>query len=346
MTFGSSDSAGFTFDPNSGRMTQYKETINGTAVSGDLTWNANGTLRQLAVTDPFNSADAQTCTYLYDDLGRIGVPPGSTGKSVDCGATKWQQIFSYDAFGNITKTVPPGGTGTSFQPTYNNKNQYQTLPGFTPSYDAANGNLTADSFHTYAWDAEGRPVSVDTIGLTYDALGREVEENNTGVYTQYVYALGQKLALMTGQTQTRAYVPLPGGTQAVYSAGAIQHFRVPDWLGSMRIGSTTARAYSFSQAFAPFGERYATGGSAAYQTFTGQNNDTAGDLYDFLFREEHGAQGRWISPDPAGLASVNPVNPQTWNRYGYVANMPLNSVDPTGLADCKFSRFWAGGPPF
>jgi hypothetical protein len=89
------------------------------------------------------------CAYLYDDLARVGLPPGSAGKSVDCGATKWQQNFSYDAFGNITKTVPTGGTGLSFQPTYNSSNRYQSLPGFTPTYDA-NGNLTADGTHTYS----------------------------------------------------------------------------------------------------------------------------------------------------------------------------------------------------
>jgi len=44
-------------------------------------------------------------------------------------------------------------------------------------------------------------------------------------------------------------------------------------------------------------------------------------------------QGRWISPDPAGLGAVNMENPQTWNRYAYVENGPLNAVDPLGLHD-------------
>jgi hypothetical protein len=36
-------------------------------------------------------------------------------------------------------------------------------------------------------------------------------------------------------------------------------------------------------------------------------------------------------PDPAGLAAVNPTNPQSWNRYSYVLNNPLALVDPSGL---------------
>jgi RHS repeat-associated protein len=54
-------------------------------------------------------------------------------------------------------------------------------------------------------------------------------------------------------------------------------------------------------------------------------------LGDALYREYSIPQGRWISPDPAGLAAVDPSNPQSWNRYAYVLNNPLANVDPDGL---------------
>ena len=54
-------------------------------------------------------------------------------------------------------------------------------------------------------------------------------------------------------------------------------------------------------------------------------------LYDFPAREYNGLEGRWPSPDPAGLAAVNPADPQTWNRYAYVRNNPLALTDPLGL---------------
>jgi len=48
--------------------------------------------------------------------------------------------------------------------------------------------------------------------LTYDALGRMVEQNRSGAYTQIVYGPpGNKLALMNGQTLSKAFVGLPGG---------------------------------------------------------------------------------------------------------------------------------------
>lgn len=41
-------------------------------------------------------------------------------------------------------------------------------------------------------------------------------------------------------------------------------------------------------------------------------------------------QGRWTSPDPyAGSMSFS--DPQSFNRYTYVGNDPVNFVDPTGL---------------
>jgi RHS repeat-associated protein len=52
----------------------------------------------------------------------------------------------------------------------------------------------------------------------------------------------------------------------------------------------------------------------------------------FGAREYAKTQGRWLSPDPAGLAAVDPSNPPTWNRYAYVMNNPLSYIDPTGLA--------------
>ncbi len=83
-------------------------------------------------------------------------------------------------------------------------------------------------------------------------------------------------------------------------------------------------------AYAPFGETYASSGSTD-PAFTSQRQDTVGDLYDFPARE-YSIQGRWPSPDPAGLAAVDPSNPQSWNRYAYVLNNPLALVDPFGLS--------------
>ena len=174
-------------------------------------------------------------------------------------------------------------------------------------------------------------MTIDTVGLTYDALGRMVEQNRAGVYTQVLYSPVGKTAIMNGQTRKTINLPLPGGATAVYDTTF--HYRYSDWLGSSRFSSTTSRTKFSDDAYAPYGENYAESGTVD-PSFTGNDQDTVSGTYDFLFREYNANQGRWISPDPAGLGVIDLRNPQTWNRYAYVANNPLGAVDPLGLTDC------------
>jgi RHS repeat-associated protein len=133
-------------------------------------------------------------------------------------------------------------------------------------------------------------------------------------------------------TIVKAFGPLPAGATAVYNASGLQYYRHPDWLGSSRFASTSTRTMYNDLAFAPFGEPYAQVGSTGVTdvSFAGNNEDTTTNLYDAYFRE-YGIQGRWSSPDPAGTSAVNPSNPQTWNRYAYVENLPENFTDPSGM---------------
>jgi RHS repeat-associated protein len=319
VNFGySGDSDSYTYDPNTNRMTQYKFNVNGQSVTGNLNWNAVGTLASLAITDPFNSANSQTCNYSHDDLVRVA--------STNCGSI-WSQAFGYDAFGNLNKS----GTN-SFQPTYSYLTNHMTQIGSsTPSYDA-DGNVTNDFLHTYSWDANGRPVIIDSVGITYDALGRMVEQNRGGAYTQVVYApTGMKMQLVYGQAGVVGLVPLPAGAMAVWAPNGF-HYRHADWLGSSRFASTTSRTMYYDGAYAPFGEPYAQTGTSDL-SFTGMNQDTVSALYDFPARE-YGIQGRWPSPDPAGTAAADLTNPQSWNRYAYVLNSPLLFTDPSGMGTC------------
>ena len=200
----------------------------------------------------------------------------------------------------------------------------------TPTYDA-DGNVTNDFSHTYAWDANGQPTTIDSVGITYDALGRMVEQNRSGAYTQIVYApSGAKLALMNGSTFENAYVPLPAGATAVYNSTGLLFYRHPDWQGSARLASTTTQTVYYDVAYGPYGETYAPSGTT-YPSFTGMNQDTVSNLYDFPAREYNGIQGRWPSPDPGGMSVANPMDPQSWNRYGYVRNSPLENADPNGM---------------
>jgi RHS repeat-associated protein len=345
VTYGSTDSDVVTLDPNTGRMTQYKSNVGSQNVTGNLTWNANGSLGTLAITDQLNSLDTQTCNYTHDDLSRIS--------SVGClnGSThRWDNQYTYDAFGNITKTVPLNGTGFSFQPTYDtSKNWITALPGITTTTDP-NGQMTYDGAHNYTWDAEGKMHMLDTATLTYDALGRMVEKAVSSTYTPIVYGPQGRFASMNGQTLVSAFIPAPGA-QVVYTNASlnttnkIAYYRHADQLGSSRLATTPTRTLYSSTAYAPFGEPYSQSGTPDL-SFTGQEQDTVSGIYDFPARNYPVNQGRWVAPDPAGLGAANPGNPQSWNRYAYVLNNPTSNVDPLGL-DCSQlvgnDGAWVGG---
>jgi len=325
VTFGSADSDSFSYNPSTGRLTNYTFSVNGKTDIGTLQWNTNGTLSQLVVNDKVpNSSDSQTCNYLYDDLQRLSAS--------NCGSL-WTQTFTYDPFGNITKI----GSGT-FMPGYSpTQNQFTSIPGVSVQYDA-NGNLLTDNLNTYTWDPNwGNMLSVDTgtqtVKATYDALGRMVETSTNP--NQFIYGPnGKKLAIGHDQTLVKAFVSLPGGGEAIYNSSAVLSlYRHSDWLGSSRLASTVTQptAVYSSSAYAPFGEQYAHTGSIDV-SFTGRDPDTVSSLYDFPARHQSPSQGRWISPDPAGRGAVSLANPQSWNRYAYVNNNPLALVDPMGLS--------------
>ena len=221
------------------------------------------------------------------------------------------------------------------------KNEAVNVPS-VPEFHDSNGDVLSDSLHSYAWNVETRPTTIDTVTVTYDALGRMVEQGKSGSNTEIVYGpTGNKLALMNGiSTLVKGFALLPGGATAVYNGSGLQYYRHPDWLGSGRFASTPSRTMYNDLAYAPFGEQYAQAGSTGVTdtSFGGNNQDTTTNLYDAMYRE-YGIQGRWPSPDPLGVAAVNPGNPQTWNRYAYVYNNPLLLTDVSGaLTGCYLTQ--------
>jgi RHS repeat-associated protein len=325
----STDYDGYTYDPNTGRMTGWTFQVGTTpkTQTGTLTWNPIGTLKSVAITDGFYSGATQTCNFGsasnmgYDDLNRLIYD--------DCGSGGWGQTFSYDQYNNLTKAVISGRTGTTFNPGYNSANN-QFASGFGASYDS-NGNLTYDTFHHYEWNEFSKVKSFDRSGtncatsgqcLVYDALGRMVEIDNGSTKTEVLYTQLGKTGYLNGTALNYAYWPTPGGGTLLQIGGAFT-YEHKDWLGNARIASgVLSDNIVDDRAFSPYGELYATFGSTAQNEnfFTGDTQDIVSGTYDTPNRELS-IVGRWISPDPAGAG---------WNLYAYSAN-PNSQTDPTGL---------------
>ena len=312
----------FTYDPNTGRMLGYSSEVeNPYLVTGNLTWNPNGSLQQLAVTtDTYNAGGVQTCAYGnpttgfpvgYDEFGRL--------LNVNCvnssGTPIWTQVFSYDQYDNLTKA---GGTygGQSWNPGYNAANNRYTLSGI--SYDA-NGNLLNDSIHSWTWNQDNRPLTVSggtSSSVVYDAFGRMAEHYFNSTYTEPLLSPIGNLGLMSTTTLSQLRIPAPANTFDLVNNYDLHQ----DWLGSARLitGATT-----IDRAFAPYGEPYNIFGATTYEDFTGDRQDLVAGVFDTPSRELDPIQGRWISPDPAHAS---------WNAYAYSTN-PLVTIDPSGAQD-------------
>lgn len=319
---GGSDS--YQHDPATGRLTQFSFAAAGGTDTGALSWNPNGSLRQLAVNDTIpGTVDSQTCSYSHDDLGRIA--------AANCGSA-WSQGFVFDPFGNLVKS---GSISFGQAGGYNQKNQIAINGGFTPNYDG-DGNLLDDPViptrNANVYDAEGRPVTLEGNSFVYDALERRV----AAPPGDYAYLPDGRLAAEVGSTSAE-FVVLPGGDTAAYQNGSLQYVRRSDWLGSGRLLTNPTGGLFWSTAYAPYGETYASAGPAAIASFASQTLwDTSTANYGFPMREYNGIQGRWWSPDPAGHDAVDPNRPQTWNRYAYVTGNPLGATDPTGLDEVLY----------
>ena len=67
-----------------------------------------------------------------------------------------------------------------------------------------------------------------------------------------------------------------------------------------------------------------------YQRARARDSESGLDYFGARFYSA--TQGRFTSADPL-LASGEPNNPKTWNRYAYVLNNPIRLIDPNGLEE-------------
>jgi RHS repeat-associated protein len=247
-----------------------------------------------------------------------------------------QQTYGFDAFGNIQSIGGAGARATSTSAATNRLSGAQ--------YDAA-GNVTSESGATYEYDpfhqmrrfqsgneewlyfytADGQRIWSYQLGgsdrnrWTLRGLNglvlREYESDHSGwrVAGDYIYRDGQLLAKET-----------PGG-------GAT-HFHL-DHLGTPRLLTDGSGQVSAYHAYYPFGEEATTAAGAERLKFTGHERDlgsagSAGDDLDYMMARHHSpVTGRFLGVDPeVGSKNV----PQSWNRYTYVLNRPMNLTDPSG----------------
>jgi len=75
---------------------------------------------------------------------------------------------------------------------------------------------------------------------------------------------------------------------------------------------------------------FSNSGENNRKKFTGYERDNETGLDFAEARYNSSSLGRFTSPDPFG-GGMSPASPQSFNRYAYVDNNPVNRTDPSGL---------------
>jgi RHS repeat-associated protein len=297
----------------------------------------------------------------YDHLGRLTVSRSGNEARLAIGEQvpllyngPYSQGYQYDQWGNITYRDGWGGDNPVFTATYTNNKRN----GLT--YDAA-GNLTNDGGQTFTYDATGQQATGSYTGYLlqqyYDGNGLRVKKVEGGATTYYLRSTalgGQVVAeISSGGALQRGYVYLGGQLLAVQQSNAVSWIHQDPFVKSKRVTNGSGNIVSTIE-LDPWGGDTNRSSTAAFQprAFTTYTRDgNAGD--EAMFRRYNRWWSRFDQPDPYD-GSHNLTDPQSFNRYAYVQNDPVNFVDPTGLLPqvcppelsgpaCMGTGFWGGG---
>lgn len=304
---------------------------------------------------------------------------------------QWQQRFQYDALGRLASAGEHyGGSlenrsyllnydydvyGNRYQKAARNQNNQVAQSWVEDGAYAAATNRFASSDMTY--DHAGNVVVDGRFRqrkYEYDANNRQRRSANlddTGAVWSIYDGAGQRVATVAGGNVTRVMVyDTSGDLVAEYGGAAFMNgtqYVMGDQQGSTRVTMRSAplngQLVLARQDYLPFGEEVAgtigpRAGVAGYeqqtgprQKYAGMEQDDSTGMSHTLWREYDSFSARWTAPDPYG-GSMDPGSPQTFNRYVYCNNDPVNQTDPLGLMAASqgwnsvSSGFWGGDPGF
>lgn len=300
-------------------------------------------------------------SYDYDHLGRLIVSHTGYEARLHMGrqqagdpttTSTYSQVYNYDQWGNLTSRAGWGGWNASanYPPFVNNRNPWI-------AYDAA-GNAVNDGGQ-YTYDAAGRqtyatyPPSWNgyTLAQGYDGDGQRVQKVDNGTTTYYLRSSvlgGQVVCELNGAGQwARGYVYV-GGQLLAMQAGGVFWVHQDPVTKSQRVTDASGVVTSTID-LDPWGGETSKSASQWFQPhrFTTYERDGNGNDQASA-RNYHGWLSRFDQPDPYD-GSYDLADPQSFNRYSYTQNDPVNHIDPSGLLEswnvcgAQFSSCAGGG---
>lgn len=284
--------------------------------------------------------------FLYDAVGRL--------VRTDFGVTIPEWEYEYDAFGNLKKHTQFDLAGFPTPRSFAINMQKNQLASGSATYDWR-GNLLSWGGGSYSYDEVGNLQSVgsatvhlysasdERVGTIFSlGAGYPVEETYTlrSAGGQVLREVARDDSMPVGELNwNQDYVWRGGQLLATVHPGQNNGFKrhyTLNHLGSPML-VTNWQANTVAQYdYAPFGEDMSSsnppGPAKMPMRFTGHERDflnpgTLDDL-DYMHARHYTPHvGRFLQIDQV-LGS--PESPQSWNRYAYAANDPINFYDPDG----------------
>ena len=273
----------------------------------------------------------QSWSVGYDAANRLRAAASTSGAKYS---------YSLDPASNITASTGPSGTGAA---AYNKVNELVQLGGKPLAYDRA-GNLLSDGVRNYTWDAENRLIGItyrahpgQGTSFLYDGFDRRVAITETSasgkkIATEYVWCGLRICASRDGRTGVeRLYY---GEGEAIPASKAFLYYG-SDQLDLVRDVFAKSPVFSMVQEYDydPYGNptKAPTTGPTTDFRYAGMFYHADSGLYLTQYRAYDPRLGRWLSRDPA-QEEGGP------NLYPYVADDPVNELDPDGQkAGCKIT---------
>ena len=268
-------------------------------------------------------------SYAYDVAGRLVMAATASDA--------WGLAFAYDDFDN--RTTQKITKGQAFDATaayspetnwllsgevlYDKNGNMLSLPDLALQYDTLNrltaAKHTLKGIELYGYNPAGLRIwqkSASREIVSFYHGGSRIMSLNVATASDGSFSLTPRDAnIFFGRRVVRK------GTSALTS----------DDRNSVRL--VTNRTSPISRSFLPFGEEFEKTPDDTVK-FGGYVRDSATGLDYAGQRYYSSSLGRFITPDP-DANSANIRQPQSWNRYAFVLNDPINHVDPNGLANSQ-----------
>jgi RHS repeat-associated protein len=297
----------------------------------------NGQIQCITDVSSGTGASGRSVAYTYDQLGRL-LTANTTGSAQ---YPAWGLSWTYDRYGNRTAQTVTAGSGYTSSLTINPVNNQITSPAYT--YDAT-GNVMAEPAPlsaSYAYDGEecntGFTGNGNTATYTCDGNELRVKKVVTGtnaVTTVSIRSGGQVIAeydngaAVTAPTREYLYGNnlLATVTGSTSGSGGTIIYQQRDHLSPRLYTDVNGNDVS-EQGTYPFGESWYNNNTTSNWVYTSYERDAESGNDYALARSYANSNGRFLSPDPLeGIVG----DPQSWNRYAYVENDPINLSDPSG----------------